>query len=302
MITPQLISRSDIADIMRKHLSAEVTEEHGRDWRRVTTIVADQTNSTVDGPRLDFHMFEFCRSGRHRVISDADLEHASQRDAMLVPGATGYAQCNTPIWQQCFGHATLQQVYIDDSIFRETAAAVIPGDADRIEFLGFQGQFAPGLRALGDALLDEARGPQMGSDLQAEMIAQQMALMILRRRLGGNLRVSNRRKLSPAELTRVVELIEEDLAETAGLERLAGAIGMDPFSFTRAFKETTGQSPHQFLIERRLVRIKDLLIHSTDSLADIAYATGFSSQPHMTAAFSKHVGRPPGAYRKAHRG
>lgn len=301
MTAPQLISRSDMANTMRKHLSAEVTEEHGRDWRRVTTVVADQANGTMDGERLDFHMLEFCRSGRHRVISDTDLEHASQRDIQFVPGATAYAQCKAPMWGECFGRVTLQQVYIDDSIFRETAAAVVPGDADRIEFLGFQGQFAPGLRALGDALLDEARGPQVGSDLQAEAIAQQMALMILRRRLGDNLRVSNRRKLSAVELARVVELIEEDLAETAGLEKLAGAIGMDPFCFTRAFKETTGQSPHQFLIDRRLVRIKDLLIHSTDSLADIAYATGFSSQPHMTTAFSKHVGRPPGAYRRAHR-
>ena len=140
----------------------------------------------------------------------------------------------------------------------------------------------------------------MDSALQAELIARQIAVLILRRQ-DRALKQTKSRRLSSDELAWAVTYMEEDLSAGTGLDHLAGLLDMDVFGFTRAFNASTGPTPHQSLIERRLARIKDLLIHSTDSLADIAYTTGFSSQRHMTAAFSKNAGRPPGAYRRAHR-
>ncbi|MEM7644316.1 MAG: helix-turn-helix transcriptional regulator, partial [Pseudomonadota bacterium] len=71
---------------------------------------------------------------------------------------------------------------------------------------------------------------------------------------------------------------------------------------TRAFKETTGQAPHQYLIDRRIARVKELLIAGEDGLVEIAYATGFSSQSHMTSTFRRRVGVAPGRWRAAIRG
>lgn len=300
MTAPSYVKRADMVAAMRSNYNAEITEQLGRDWRRLNTVVVDQGNSIVEGEGLDFHMIELCRSGKHYVETETEMEGGTHHSGHLLPGGVAYVQRAAAMHQVCDGQASLQQIYIDDSIFRETAASVLPGDPDKVRFLGFQGTFDPGIRTLGEALLLEARSPQMGSALQAELIAQQIAVLILRRQ-DRTFKPTKSRRLSSDELARVVTYMEEDLSAGAGLDHLAGLLDMDVFGFTRAFKASTGQTPHRFLIERRLSRVKELLIHSTRSLAEIAYDTGFSSQPHMTAAFSKHVDMPPGAFRKVYR-
>lgn len=127
-------------------------------------------------------------------------------------------------------------------------------------------------------------------------------MLILRRRLGGAKTPSDIRPLSDAENARVLDFMEATLEEVGGMDTLAALIDMDVFAFTRAFKARTGEAPHQFLIGRRLTHVKDMLATTNMPLAEIAYATGFSNQSHMTATFSKTFGSPPGAYRKAVRG
>ncbi len=296
-----LVTRQQMVGFMVADLNAEVKEHRGHSWRRVNTIVADQGSAHFSDGALDFHMFEFCLTGHHHIQIETALEVGDRATARMMPGATSYVQRHVSATQTLDGFATLQQVYVDHAIFRETAAALVKGDPDRIDPLGFQGVFEPRLRALADSILHEARAPSLGSELQADLLAQQMALVILRRRLGDQLRKQQRRRLSNSELARVIDFLEADLAEGSGMDTLAALIDMDVFTFTRAFKASTGQPPHKFLIERRLARVKDLLINTKDSLADISYNTGFSSQPHMTAAFSKHMSMPPGAYRKKFR-
>ena len=301
MAEAALITRQQMADAMVAHYNAEVTEHRGHDWRRVSTVVAEQGDMSVSGAALDFHMFEFCHSGRHDITIESALETGDRQRSQLLPGGASYFQAKVPVRTSATGTVRLQQIYIDDCIFRETATSLVKGDPDKVTYLGFSGVFEPGLRAHAAAILEEARAPLLGSELQADLLAQQMALIILRRRLGDGLRKPLRRELSRAELARVIDYLEADLAETGGMDTLAALIDMDVFTFTRAFKQSTGQPPHKFLIERRLARVKDLLINTDSSLADIAYDTGFSSQPHMTAAFSKHAKMPPGAYRKRYR-
>ncbi|WP_299611579.1 AraC family transcriptional regulator [uncultured Tateyamaria sp.] len=193
----------------------------------------------------------------------------------------------------------MQQIYVDATIFDECAQAMFKGDPDRHIAKGFHGVFDPHLKSRAEALLEEARNPAIGGDLNADLIAQQMAILILRRENTERLLVQKVRTLSDAETARVISYLEEQIEDVGGMDTLAALIDMDVYSFTNAFKATTGQSPGQFLIERRIARVKDLLINTQDTLADITYATGFSNQPHMTSTFTKHVGVSPGKWRKA---
>jgi AraC family transcriptional regulator len=52
------------------------------------------------------------------------------------------------------------------------------------------------------------------------------------------------------------------------------------------------------VIQRRLMRVKELLRTTDDRLAEITYATGFANQAHMTSTFTKHIGTSPGKWRK----
>ncbi len=104
--------------------------------------------------------------------------------------------------------------------------------------------------------------------------------------------------LGQRDLARVIEYCEAHLDTNMSIAVLAALIDMPMARFTRAFKAATGQSPHRFVVERRIARAKDLLAQKDVSLAEVAYASGFASQSHMTDVFRNRVGIAPGRFRK----
>lgn len=109
------------------------------------------------------------------------------------------------------------------------------------------------------------------------------------------------RALSHRMLAEVREHIEASLDERLTLTRLARICGMEPYRFTRAFKDATGVTPYQYTLEARINRAKTLLSDGDASIAEIAFSCGFSSQSHLTSTFSKRVGVAPGSYRRSTR-
>jgi AraC family transcriptional regulator len=96
------------------------------------------------------------------------------------------------------------------------------------------------------------------------------------------------------QLRRAVVLMHGD----ACLKQVAAECGLSRSHFSKAFKERTGQSPHQWRIQGRIERAKAFLSGSTLSLAAIAVECGFADQSHLTRAFSKTVGLAPGVWRR----
>lgn len=80
---------------------------------------------------------------------------------------------------------------------------------------------------------------------------------------------------------------------------LADAAGMPLTTFSRALKAATGMSPHQYVVNARLERARDILAASPACLATVAARAGFASQSHMTDLFRKKLGVTPAAYRKS---
>jgi AraC family transcriptional regulator len=103
--------------------------------------------------------------------------------------------------------------------------------------------------------------------------------------------------LSPAKLRLVKSFINENLASNLSLTDIANLVQMGPCHFARAFKESTGLSPHQYVLRRRIDRAVEMLKDERSSLAGIAYDFGFSSQGHFTTVFRKFTGTQPGNYR-----
>ena len=298
-MTEALVTRQQMVDWMETDGHACVTERPQSNWRRLNTCVADQGEGYIDAPLLGFHLFELAHAGRLDVRVDGEMEAGDTVDVALVPGALTYHAHATPGSYLMAGHFTVQQIYIDDAVFRETAAAIAPGDPDNLKPLGFHGIFEPNLKRVALDILEEARSPSAGGELYADLLAQQIALLILRRRLNGRgERKGYGGKLSQSQMALIGTFLEDHIEETGGLDTLAGLLEMDVFSFTRAFKATTGETPHRYLIQRRIARARDLLTNTAFTLADIAYACGFSSQSHMTSTFTKHAGISPGRYRK----
>ena len=291
-------TRDSMIAWMEAEGSARITEYPTKNWRRLNTVIADQSSGHIDGEIKDFHLFEVTYQGALTAKVQSELEQGDFLEVSLVPGMVQYTQPDTQVIVDMRGEVSLQQIYIDHSIFQEVAQATRVGDPDRLKTLGIHGVFDPAMKNVAAAILDEARRPSAGGELYADLLAQQIALLILRRQHDLQNLPEQSLSLSQTELTRVIDHLQSDLSETGGIDTLATLLDMDPFTFTRAFKARTGQAPHQFLIQLRLNKIKDLLINTDNTLADIAYETGFSSQSHMTAMFSGAVGVPPGRYRR----
>ena len=105
--------------------------------------------------------------------------------------------------------------------------------------------------------------------------------------------------LAPATMKRVIEYIETNLAEKIRIEDLAELAGLSRSHFSRAFQSATGQSPQDFLIQRRLCEARNRLTGTAQTISEIAYASGFSSQSHLTKTFKKQLGLTPGQYRQS---
>ena len=98
-------------------------------------------------------------------------------------------------------------------------------------------------------------------------------------------------------LTRVLEYIEANLSRDIHLDELAGTASLSAFHFAKLFKQSTGASPHQYTLLRRLEHAKELLQKPEMTLTEISLDAGFSDQSHFTNVFRRFVGVPPSKYR-----
>jgi AraC family transcriptional regulator len=103
--------------------------------------------------------------------------------------------------------------------------------------------------------------------------------------------------LPPRVLRRLKEYIDAHIDERISVEALAGLANLSTCYFVRAFKQSAGVTPHDYLIRRRVERTMELLSNSDLSLSEIALAAGFADQSHCARRFRQHVGMSPRAYR-----
>ncbi|QAU40261.1 helix-turn-helix domain-containing protein [Bradyrhizobium guangdongense] len=104
--------------------------------------------------------------------------------------------------------------------------------------------------------------------------------------------------LSPAILRRAIERLRSDTDADVSLAALAADAGLSRFHFCRAFKESTGLSPHAWLRQHHLEQAMNMLRETDDSIASIAAALGYSSQAAFAAAFGKLTGETPSVWRR----
>lgn len=112
---------------------------------------------------------------------------------------------------------------------------------------------------------------------------------------------AHRGGLAPFALRRVREYVAAHLGSSVRLEQLAALAGLSPFHFSRAFKASTGWSPHGYVLNCRIAEAKRLLSSSNLSIADIARRTGFSSTGQLSTRFRGWTGTTPSAFRSLSR-
>jgi transcriptional regulator GlxA family with amidase domain len=103
-------------------------------------------------------------------------------------------------------------------------------------------------------------------------------------------------------LLRARDLADSRYAEPLDLEALARAAHVSPRHFSRSFRQTFGETPHQYLLTRRIERARHLLRTTDLQVAEVCLAVGFNSVGSFTTTFRRHVGVSPTEYRRENGG
>ncbi|MFF9454718.1 AraC family transcriptional regulator [Streptomyces flaveolus] len=133
-----------------------------------------------------------------------------------------------------------------------------------------------------------------GDELEAES-----RLTLIGERLHAHLRprgAPGSARPDPVLARRLRELLDERVVEGVGLEEAGGLVSAHPAHLVRAFSTAYGIAPHQYLMSRRVDLARRLLL-AGHAPADVAGATGFYDQAHLTRHFKRLVGVTPGRYR-----
>ncbi|MBN8872197.1 MAG: AraC family transcriptional regulator [Rhodospirillales bacterium] len=100
-------------------------------------------------------------------------------------------------------------------------------------------------------------------------------------------------------VARCKEYLAARLDRNVGLADLEAAAGIDRFRLVRSFTRQEGLPPHAWHLQCRLRAAQTMLSHGA-AVADVTYATGFADQAHLSRAFKRLTGLPPGRYRRLH--
>ena len=95
-----------------------------------------------------------------------------------------------------------------------------------------------------------------------------------------------------------IRYMNAHLYEAISVEQVAGVVNLSPSHFSRQFKRSTGYSPYEYIILRRLDRAKYLLTSTQLTVKEIAFEIGYNSEENFIHSFQKNVGISPGLFRK----
>ncbi len=152
------------------------------------------------------------------------------------------------------------------------------------------------LSSLLPAIARPSEAPALFLDHVALALTAHVAYAYGRMQPGG---AAQRGGLAPHLVRRAQELMAASLKDDISLLRLADECGLSVRHFTRAFRQSTGLSPHRWLMRHRVDRARMLLAESRGlSLTEVALICGFADQSHFTRVFTAMAGISPGAWRR----
>jgi AraC family transcriptional regulator len=145
------------------------------------------------------------------------------------------------------------------------------------------------------ALAEEARAGAPSGAIRAGNLGTALLTHLLELDLGR--RPAHVAALPSPKLRRVLDYVSAHLDAPLTLRQLAELVEMDVFRFVRAFKQSTGISPHRYVLQARIARAKELLRNRGLSITEIALRTGFATPSHFSVTFRRIANATPRAYR-----
>ena len=158
-----------------------------------------------------------------------------------------------------------------------------------------------GMRSLLHQLRDETNSNELGRDLVTSSLLRLVAARLYRlskTSLPDTKAGRAPSTLSPSDYRKSIDILNDRLHEKFSLSEFADEFGLSPFYFAREFKRATGFPPHEYQLQLRIARARELLrTRPGKTIAAIACELGFSDESHFRRHFKRIVGTTPGKFR-----
>jgi AraC family transcriptional regulator len=273
---------------------------HSQDigWRSLHAAIIEEApfeaiEPAIRHPSLIYHLRRPTEVTRRIEGSRAEKALIGPRRLCLTPGET------TTAWRHS-GRPEILQIYLRQSIFEAAVGDIYGSDTASAELVPRFAILDPLLEQLAIAIANALRNGTAEDGLYVDAIAHMMAVHLARTHSSRSrpVRMPPSQAISGGKMSRLIEFIEENLDGDLSLHAMAEEVEISPLYLARAFKAAIGQSPHQYVLVRRIERAKELLRNTDLPVVDVAMAAGFSSQSHLSHWFLRHVGVSPAAYRR----
>lgn len=162
------------------------------------------------------------------------------------------------------------------------------------------GALDPVIASLGRAMLPVLMHPQEASRLFVDHVALALKAHVVHAYGDvGGAAPARTRGLAPWQERRAKAFLMQHLAGDVSLADAARECALSRSHFSKAFKQTTGQTPHAWLVGQRIEAAQRLLQDPARSIAQVAVACGFADQSHLTRVFSARTGTSPARWRRS---
>jgi AraC family transcriptional regulator len=273
---------------------------HSQDagWRSLHAAILEEApfqaiERPIRHPSLIYHLSRPTQVARKIEGAARETALIGPRRICLTPGEA------TTEWQHA-GHPEILQVYLRQSVYEAAVTEIYGCDSSGAELVPRFAILDPLLEQLAIAITNALRDGAAEDGLYIDTVAQMMAVHLARSHSSRSrpARILPARPLSGWKMRRVIEYIEDNLEGDLSLQAMAAEVDISPLYLARAFKSAVGQSPHQYVLARRIERAKELLRNTDLTVVDVALSSGFSSQSHLSHWFIRQVGVSPAAYRR----
>jgi AraC family transcriptional regulator len=273
---------------------------HSQDagWRSLHAAILEEapfqaTERPIRHPSLIYHLSRPTQVTRKIEGAAPETALIGPRRICLTPGEA------TTGWQHA-GHPEILQVYLRQSIYEAAVTEIYGCDSSGAELVPRFAVLDPLLEQLAIAITNALRDGAAEDGLYIDTVAQMMAVHLARSHSSRSrpVRILPARPLSGWKMRRVIEYIDDNLEGDLSLQAMAAEVDISPLYLARAFKSAVGQSPHQYVLGRRIERAKELLRNTDLPVVDVALSSGFSSQSHLSHWFIRQVGVSPAVYRR----
>lgn len=264
-------------------------------------IVSTNPGHSVKPASVSSHVFGYrCRGARSRR---ADKPSRSA-GALGRPGMCLFLAANEESAWECEGPHEMLGVFCGVHFLADLATEAFGVDGNAIQINDGAFQWDETGARLGRLVEQRLRSNEHISSLELDAWAQIIGLHVLRTysSLSKRYEHAGTSKLSARQIQAVIEFIQSNIESPLRLHDIAGSINMPQYTFARAFRNTMGTTPHQFLTALRIERAQKLLESGSLPLSLVANAVGFFDQSHFTVQFRRAVGMTPARYRNEHRG